>query len=394
MGLRGILRHPSIVIGGFLALAALSVMNSAYSYVLEAIRGDLELTYTQSGSMMSAYFIGYAIGQIPWGILADRRGSRLSITLSVSGVSASTVLFGLSSGYAYAAITRFLAGLLGAGIFVPSVRLVSSWFEPEERGTALGLLSIGGSVGLVAASWVIPFTATSLGWRHTIEAFGLFSLISSPVIWFLLRGEKEERETGEVNLTTIPLKDKRFWILALYQFIRLGSYYTFIAWLPLVLREDYGLPLLAVSGALSLFNIAGILSNPLGGIVSDKTGQRTVLSLSFILLSLTLIAFTSKPNGVTLYLTILSIGWFINFVRSPVFTAIPKIFGTKAAGSISGIHNTFASIGALTLPFTLGLIKDTTQSFNSGWLAISFLLVSSSALVFLVKTPQKPLKIN
>ena len=145
MGLRGALRYHSVVLGGFLALSALSVMNSAYSYVLESIRGDLALTYTQSGSMMTAYFMGYALGQIPWGLLADRYGSRLSIALSVFGVSASTLLFSFSSGYTYAALTRFLAGLLGAGIFVPGVRLVSSWFEPEERGTALGLLSIGGS---------------------------------------------------------------------------------------------------------------------------------------------------------------------------------------------------------------------------------------------------------
>ena len=385
MGLRGALRYPNVVVGGFLALAALSVMNSAYSYVLEAIRGDLALTYTQSGSMMTAYFMGYAIGQIPWGVLADKYGSRSSIALSVLGVSASTVLFGFSQSYAYAALTRFIAGLLGAGIFVPGVRLVSSWFEPEERGTALGLLSIGGSAGLVAASWVIPLSATSLGWRQTIEVFGLLGLGSSPLIWLLLRGEKDSK-SGNVSLSNVPFKDKRFWALAFYQFIRLGSYYTFIAWLPLVLREDYSLTLLAVSGAVSLFNFAGIVSNPLGGMVSDRTGQKTVLSLSFIALAITLTAFTLKPSGLTLYLTVLSIGWFINFVRSPVFTAIPRIFGTEAAGSISGIYNTFASLGALALPFALGLIKDTTQSFTSGWLTISLLLLSASALVFWLKT--------
>jgi nitrate/nitrite transporter NarK len=386
MELTGTFKHLNIVAGGFIALAVLSIMNSAYSYVLDTIRSDLALTYTQSGAMMSYYFIGYALGQIPWGILADWRGSRLTISLSVLGVSASTILFAFSSIYVYAALARLIAGLLGAGIFVPGVRLVSSWFEPEQRGTALGLLNIGGSMGLVTSSWLVPISAIGLGWRLTIIAFGMVGIIASPLIWFLLRGEKNT-EHGDIDLSEIPLKDTNFWYLGFYQFIRLGSYYTFIAWLPLVLKEDYGLNLIAVSIALSIFNLAGVLSNPLGGIISDKLGQKTVLTISFVLLSLILLGFNLKPVRLTLYLIVLSIGWFINFVRSPVFTFIPKMFGTKSSGRISGIHNTFASMGALALPFTLGLVKDTTMSFASGWLAISGLLVLASALIFLVKSP-------
>jgi MFS family permease len=141
MGLK-VLRYPRIILGGFMALATLSIMNSAYSNILETIKSDLTLNYTQSGSLMSAYFLGYMIGQIPWGIMADRYGSKPVISLSVLGVSLSTLTFGFSQGINVAIITRFIAGLLGAGIFVPVVRLVSSWFDHKERGTALGILNI------------------------------------------------------------------------------------------------------------------------------------------------------------------------------------------------------------------------------------------------------------
>ena len=384
MGVRTVLRFPRILLGGFIALSTLSVMNSAYSNVLETIKSELTLSYSQSGALMSAYFVGYMLGQIPWGMLADSRGSRPTITLSVLGVSASTVLFGFSKAFGFAMASRFLSGLLGAGIFVPSVRLVSAWFESDERGTALGVLNIGGSAGLVAASWVVPLVSMEAGWRLTIRSAGAIGVAAGAAVWLLLR-DNDDTDDGRLNLSNLPFRERSFWLLALTQFIRLGSYYTYIAWLPLVLKEEYGLSVVATSGAISLFNLAGMLSNPIGGVVSDRFGKRNTLMASFALLGLDVLLFAGTPTGLWVYLAVLVIGWFINFVRSPAFTIIPEVFGTDAAGSISGVHNTFASLGALVLPYSLGFIRDTTLSYRLGWLAVSVFMFMGAGLYSLVK---------
>ena len=381
----GVLRHRRIIVGGFLALATLNLMNSAYSNVLETIKAEMALSYTQSGALMSAYFVGYMLGQIPWGMLADSRGSRPTITLSVLGVSASTILFGLSPTVGFALVSRFFSGLLGAGIFVPSVRLVSAWFNSEERGTALGVLNIGGSVGLVAAAWAVPLLSLDAGWRSTIRSAGALGVASGVAVWFLLRDRGNNPNERRLSLTNLPFRDRNFWFLALTQFIRLGSYYTYIAWLPLVLKEEYGLSVVATSGALSLFNVAGMLSNPLGGAVSDRFGKRNTLMVSFAFLGLDVLLFAGTPTGLWVYLAVLVLGWFINFVRSPSFTIIPDVFGVDAAGSISGVHNTFASLGALVLPYTLGFIRDYTLSYRLGWLTVSVFMFIGAGLYSLVK---------
>ena len=388
MGIKTVLRFPRILLGGFIALATLSVMNSAYSNVLETIKIELSLTYSHSGALMSAYFVGYMLGQIPWGILADSRGSRPTITLSVLGVSASTVLFGLSPTLGFAMASRFLSGLLGAGIFVPSVRLVSAWFNSEERGTALGVLNIGGSAGLVAAAWVVPLISLEAGWRLTIRSAGAVGIAAGAAVWLLLR-DRDDSNERRLNLSSLPFQDRSFWLLAFTQFIRLGSYYTYIAWLPLVLKEEYGLSVVATSGALSLFNVAGMLSNPLGGLVSDRVGKRNVLMASFAFLGLDVLLFVGRPTGLWVYMAVLVLGWFINFVRSPSFTIIPDMFGIEAAGSISGVHNTFASLGALVLPYTLGYIRDHTLSYRLGWLSVSVLMFIGVGLYSLMRAPEK-----
>jgi nitrate/nitrite transporter NarK len=51
-----------------------------------------------------------------------------------------------------------------------------------------------------------------------------------------------------------------------------------------VLKEEYGLSIFATSGSMSLLNIAGIISNPLGSIIDDKVGEKKVLLYGFFFL--------------------------------------------------------------------------------------------------------------
>ncbi len=381
MGLSSVLKKPGILFGGFLGLATLSIMNAAYTNVLDPIKTDLNLSYTWTGALMSAYFVGYTLGQIPWGVLSDRYGSRIIISLSVLGVSLSTLLFGFSETIVYAVVIRFMTGLLGAGIFVPSVKLVSNWFNSDERGTALGLLNIGGSAGLILASWAVPLLSMRTGWNLGLTLTGAFGVCSAILCYIILKDHASE--SRPLNLKALPVRRKEFWYLSFMQFIRLGSYYTFIAWMPLVFREDFGFTVLATSTAMSILSFAGILANPLGGIISDKLGERRVLVGGFLMLGLLVLVLPTKPSGVLLYVLVFLLGWFINMTRSPSFTIIPRLFGTEAAGSISGINNTFASLGAFALPLLLGFVRDYTQSYQIGWVALSgFSLVSATLVSF------------
>jgi NNP family nitrate/nitrite transporter-like MFS transporter len=387
MKINFLLRHPGVLFGGFLALTVLSIMNSAYSYLLSSIKGELLLSYTESGALMSAYFTGYTVGQIPWGLLADRFGSRKVMAVSVLGVSIATILFGFGNDFFSLAVTRFLAGLLGAGVFVPSVRLIAGWYDARERGTALGLLNVGGSIGLIIVTWVSPLLALTYGWRLSIILQGIAGISSSLFVWFYLKDGVRSRGISR-SIVFSAINQRSFWVLAIAQFIRLGSYYTFLAWLPLLLKEDYGLDVFFVGTAMSLFNFAGIVSNPAGGLLADFLGEKKVLAVSYLLLAINIYALTILPVGAFILVASFLLGWLINFVRSPVFTIIPRLFGAETAGSLSGFQNTFASLGAFAIPLMLGVVKDATSSYDIGWFILSTLMVIGTALVTLIKNPR------
>jgi len=146
----------------------------------------------------------------------------------------------------------------------------------------------------------------------------------------------------------------------------------------------------AAGAAFSLFNAAGLVSNPVGGMVSDRVGERGVLVASFAALGLCTITFAGGWTGAPMYLLLLALGWFINFVRSPSFAILPRLYGVEMAGRVSGAQNTFASLGALALPFLLGYIRDTTSSYWAGWAILSLLLLIVAALNLFLKAPLEP----
>ncbi len=380
-------RSPSILVGGCLAFFFLNLLNSSYSIVLELIKTDLALTYTMSGALMSSYFVGYTIGQVPWGLLADRVGSRRVIAISILGTATSTLVFSVASNFWHAIVARFLAGLLGAGVFVPCVRLVSDWFTSTQRGTALGLFSIGGSTGLIAASWVLPSCSLQLGWRGTMVATGLLGLVSVAVIWGALKDKTGAKRPLSSRSALIDVfRTRSFWLIAGVQFVRLGANYAYIAWLPLTLREEYGLDLVTAGAVFSLFNLAGMITNPVGGVISDRVGEPLVLLTTFSALSVFTYLFIALKSQVLMYFWVIAMGGAINLLRSPSFAILPKLYGVENMGRISGLQNTFASAGALCLPFLLGYFVDATASYFAGWilLAIAFILASTLMLVLRV----------
>lgn len=361
-------------------------MNVGFSPILLIVKKDLDLTYTQSAMLTTAYFIGYTIGQIPWGYLTDRMKSSKAILISVL-CSAIIVFFSsVAPTGDIIIVTRFFAGLLGAGIFVPSVRLISAWFPSENRGLALGLFGAGTSIGGVAVSFSSPLIALSFEWRWSIRLLTFLGFSVAFMIGLWLRDSPQTAiiSKGSGSLKAI-VSSRAFWILGYDQLIRLGLTYAASAWLPTFVSESYGLSTVTASLSLTLMNVIGIFSNPGGGIVSDRIGEikSTMLALASITPAVFLLA--AYRDITLIWVLIVLIGFFINFLRSPLFSILPKIYGLKQSGVITGYQNTFASAGAFLFPFIIGSSRDISGSFTTGWVSLAILclpaLLSTIALL-------------
>ena len=154
-----LVRH--LVLAALLAITAVNyIQRNSIGAAETTIRAELKLDMRDTGDAISAFFLTYALLQVPSGWLAQRLGARAALTLYAAGWSAATGLCALADGLLGLYAARLLMGALQAGIFPCCTLILASWYPTSRRGLASALLNsfmlIGGAVG-------VPLTAVLLG---------------------------------------------------------------------------------------------------------------------------------------------------------------------------------------------------------------------------------------
>src|SRR5262249_25652248 len=118
------------------------------------IRSDLHLTRNDTGDAMGAFFLTYALCQVPSGWLAQRWGGRRALTLFATGWS--TVMAGTAAASNLPALVgaRWAMGALQSGIFPCCTMILASWYPATRRGLASAILNSFMLIGGVIASVV------------------------------------------------------------------------------------------------------------------------------------------------------------------------------------------------------------------------------------------------
>lgn len=355
-----------------LAAFFLSVSNTIHPPLLPLLRADLGLSYTEAGLLTTGYFIGYSIGQIPWGYLSDRHHRGRTITLSVLGALLFTFLLGSARSGSEAVLWRFMAGLLGAGIFITGVKMISELFDARRRGLAIGIYGASTSLGPIFVAVLAPLIADTYGWRWSLMTCAALGLLVVVLTASTLRGRGEPSDQLEVswNLRGV-YRTRSFWVLGFVQFLRLGTTYALTTWAPTFLHEVHALDLSLASFSLVAMNAVGVFANPLGGWLADRLGETWVLRLSYALLIPFYLLFALSNDLSTLFLAILLLGLLTNVQRSPSFAMLPHLYGLEVYGRVLGFQNTFAAAGAFVFPLLLGYLRDATSLFGAGWMALA-----------------------
>ena len=131
------------------------------SILAKPIQDDLGITDGQLGLIGGFYFaLFYCVLAIPVGWLADRTNRVRVLSFACALWSAATVACGLSTTYAQLAIARMSVGIGEAGGVPPSYAIVSDYFPPGTRGTALSIYNLGPPIGLALG---VAFGASILG---------------------------------------------------------------------------------------------------------------------------------------------------------------------------------------------------------------------------------------
>ncbi|KAL4223908.1 hypothetical protein ACF0H5_017370 [Mactra antiquata] len=226
-------------------------------------RHKFQWSKSEISHILSAYYYGCLLTQIPSGNLARRFGGKHVITTCCIFTIISTILTPMAASHSATLLffVRFLLGIAG-GLFAPATYvLIVNWTTATERASILGLAAAGQPVGIVI-SFISSGFFCSLGWFTVFYIHGsitciflflwMYEIYNTPSQHPRIQQAELNYLTQRYGQTTDSVKketpktpwkqiflSKALWAVVLAHIAYIWSYYTFIINIPMFMKEVY-----------------------------------------------------------------------------------------------------------------------------------------------------------
>jgi predicted MFS family arabinose efflux permease len=249
--------------------------------LLEPIKAEFDLSDTKLGFLTGFSFaLFYSIMGIPLARLADRSSRRNLIAWVIVVWSAMTALCGAAVGYVSLLLARIGVGIGEAGSFPAGSSLISDYFEPARRATALSIQSIGVYVGILFGFLLGGWINQYFGWRAAFVVVGLPGILFALLFWLTVKEPPRGGMEGHASTEAPPkLKEtlQYLWSKRAYRHLPFAAgFYAFVAygsmtWVPSFFIRSYGMSSAEIGTWLALtVGIAGGAGCYAGGMLSDR----------------------------------------------------------------------------------------------------------------------------
>ncbi|MET0372603.1 MAG: nitrate/nitrite transporter [Sphingobium sp.] len=348
------------------------------------ISKTLLLTPAEKGLMVAVPTLAGAVLRVVNGLLVDRIGPKRSGAISQIIVIVGLLcawLLGVNSFGGTLALGVIL-GFAGAS-FAIALPLASRWYPAEHQGKAMGLAGMGNS-GTVLASLFAPMLAKAFGWNAVL---GLACIPLSVVfVLYMLMAKDAPNAPAPKRLVDYfePLKQADAWWLMAFYAVTFGGFVGLAASLPIYFTDQFGLTPVIAGYCTAGCVLAGSLVRPMGGALADRIGGVRSLTMVYIIaaLALSAVAFATTLAG--------ALGFFVLAMlalgtgNGSVFQLVPQRFQAEI-GVMTGLVGMAGGVGGFYLASSLGLAKQFTGSFASGFLIFAGLAVAALLGLLLVK---------
>jgi len=364
------------------------------SAVIPLVMEDLKISHLQVGSIMSSFFIAYALSLVPAGYLSDRFGSKRVITIAGLLSALSNFFFSRSTRLYHFFSFQILNGISQAGVGGASIKLVGDWFPKSGRATALGVLFSCVPAFTVISYWLSSFLGESFGWRSAF--FVPFVILScmALICFRVIRDSAEDEQsiqTGKdkgsdfpastlsaASIKTEILSNRPLWLLGAC----LGGVtfigYTYLMWLPTFLFETFDITIIKAGMFSSIYPLLGIPARfTIGWICDFYFHSRKKILIITALIGVTILCFIlSNVSSFLWTILILScIGFLVQLTVPLIFALQTDVTPRRFIGTGASFVNGIGSIGSIVAMVGPGFIIDMFHSYQ-----VLFMILSGAAL--------------
>ncbi|WP_269499164.1 MFS transporter [Castellaniella sp. S9] len=374
----------------------------AASIVLPSIEADFGVSRSGASLPYAVTMIGFGIGGIVMGRLADRFGVFVPLVISALGLGVGFFLAGMADGIGtFNLVHGVFIGLLGSSAtFAPLVADASHWFT-RRRGIAVAICMSGNY--LAGAVWppVMQYFVGEIGWRQTYAGIGVFCAISLLPLAVCLRRRAPSTELPlpDTGLAAAPAsrpdagdKDRPLGLspntlLALLCVAGVGCCVAMAMPQVQIVAYCSDLGYGATNGAnmLSLMLAMGIISRLSFGWLSDRIGGLCTLLVGSLLQGLALWLYLLSHGLLSLYVISALFGLFQGGIVPAYAVIVREYFPREGTGVRVGTVLMATLVGMALGGWMSGAIYDLSLSYRAAFInGIAWNVLNAAIVLFLV----------
>lgn len=342
----------------------------------------------------SAFALFYATLGVPIALIADRFNRRNLIAASLAIWSAMTALSGVASNIAQLALARIGVGVGEAGLSPPAHSIISDLYPPQQRSTAMGIFTLGISLGIMIAYLAGGWVVQNIGWREAFFVVGIPGVMLAIVVLLTVkepvRGASEKRSDSADRpgiVKTGKYLSRRRSFIHMGVGAGLASFvgYANASFLPSFLVRTHGMAPAEIGLYLGLIiGIAGGLGYVGGGFIADRVSRHDRKFSLWVVSATMLIAWlfympvfiVDNPYLALAVLVVPAI--FSNSYLATTLAHTQSLVGLRMRGVASAVVLLIINIIGLGLgPQVAGILSDSLSTqFGSDSMRYSLLIIA------------------
>ncbi len=383
---------------------ALMTIGSSGMYVVAVVMPSVQAEFGVARADASLPYmllmVGFGVGGVLMGRLADRFGVMVPILVGSLGLGAGFIGAGMSGSITMFALAHgVLLGLLGSSAtFAPLVADTSLWFV-RRRGIAVAICASGNY--LAGAIWppVVQHFVETVGWRQSYIGLGVLCALSMPLLALALRPRPPAAVAAAPRgLAAVPPSQRPFGMsigqaqallcvagvaccvaMAMPQ-VHIVAYCT-----------DLGYGTARGAQMLSLMLACGIVSRLVSGLICDRIGGLRTLLLGSVLQGLALLLFLPFDGLVSLYVVSALFGLFQGGIVPSYAIIVREHFPPAEAGARVGTVIMCTLFGMALGGWMSGKVFDLTGSYHAAFLnGIGWNLLNLTIALLLLRGARRP----
>ncbi|HEX4885526.1 MAG TPA: MFS transporter, partial [Casimicrobiaceae bacterium] len=292
--------------------------------VMKDIQTEFGLSATQLGLISSAFFLSYALLQVPAGILGDRIGRKIVLVPGFVLFGIFTAISGWAKSFHAFVLARIVTGAGEGTYYGPQYGISSEQIPKEHRSLGSAIINSGMAFGIALGLMVSSYVAYTLGqgWRAPFFVMAIPTIVTGLLIWFLIKETPRPQgaaAAAQKGAFRSLLRNRNLLLTYLMVFCSLFGFFMILTWLPYYLQTERGIPVKEIGNISSLVAWVSIPGGILFARISDKLGKRKPLvALLVPVAALALISIAWLTDVTHVIVAICVYGFFGKLALDPV----------------------------------------------------------------------------